>query len=188
MKNIRHPVLTTVFFGFVCGLSLVPVNFVLSGMPLLFDAVRLTLWLSAAGFGILLCRWTGRKVTAIFFPILILGLAAFGVTSRTSFFLLVLATVGWIRGGICLPEPGGIKIWLELLLCLTGYGMVVIFSPTATLTWSMAVWLLFLLQAIYLVTMEDRLAEPQPKFKQAPDPFERSSRQAVEILTRSGIG
>jgi hypothetical protein len=187
MKNIRHPVLTTVFFGFVCGLSLVPVNFVLSGIPLLFDAVCLTLWLSAAGFGILLCRWSGRSVTAIFFPILILGLTAFWVPSRTSFFLLVLAIVGWIRSGICLPEPGGIKIWLESSLCLTGYGMVIIFSPTTTLTWSMAVWLLFLLQAIYLVIMEDRPAEPQQKFKQAPDPFERSSRQAVEILTRSGI-
>lgn len=188
MKNTRHPILTTVFFGFVCGLSLVPMNFVLSRMPLLFDAVCFTLWLSAAGFGILLCRWSGRGVSAIFFPILFLGLTAFGVPSRTFFFLLVLATVGWIRGGICLPEPGGIKIWLEVLLCLTGYGMVVIYSPTTTLTWSMAVWLLFLLQAIYLVTMEDRLAEPQQKFKQAPDPFERSSRQAAEILSRSGIG
>ncbi len=188
MKNIRHPVLTTVFFGFVCGLSLVPVNFVLSGMPLPFDAVYLTLWLSVAGFGILLCRWSGRRVTAIFFPTLILGLTAFGVPSRTFFFLLALATVGWIRGGICLPEPGGIKIWLESLLCLTGYGMVVIFPPTTTLTWSMAVWLLFLLQAIYFVTMEDRLAEPQQKLQPSPDPFEKSSRQAVEILNRSGIG
>lgn len=187
MKKLRSPVLTTVMYGLVCGLSLIPLNLALNGMLFGFGADCLTLWVSAAGYGILLCRWSGTGLISICFPLLFLGLTILGVQSRVAYFVLALAVVAWIRSGICFQEAGRIRIWIELLLCAAGGGMVALFSPATTIAWALGIWLFFLLQAIYLVLLNGRLTAPQPGFDRTLDPFERSSRQALDILTRCGI-
>ncbi len=187
MKNLRHPLLVTVLYGFGSGLSLICLSLVFGALPFRFDATCLMLWLSAAGYSVLLCRWSGHRLKSIFFPLLFLGLAIYLVPSRISNFLLALVGMSWVRSGICFPQIGGIKIGVELLLCLVGAGMVAMFSPATPLSWALAIWLLFLLQAAYFVMTNDSPAAPKGEFERPSDPFEQSSRQAMAILAQGGI-
>ena len=187
MKNLRHPLLATVLYGFGSGLALISLSLVFGALPFRFDAIRLMLWLSAAGYSVLLCRWSGNRLKSIIFPLLFLGLAIYLVPSRSSNFLLTLAGMSWIRSGICFAQIGGIKIGIELLLCLIGAGMVGMFSPATPLSWALAVWLLFLLQAAYVVMTNDSPAASKGEFERPSDPFEQSSRQAMAILAQGGI-
>ncbi len=187
MKNLRHPVLATVIYGLAAGLSLISLSTVFGVMPFRPDAMPLTLWLSAAGYGVLLCRWSGHKLKSVIFPLFFLGLTIYLVPSRSSVFLLALAGMSWIRSGICFRQTRAISIWIELLLCLVGAGMVGVFSPATPLSWALAIWLLFLLQAAYFALMDDSSAAPGDKFEQSTDPFERSSRRAMAILAQDGI-
>ncbi len=187
MKNLRHTLLATVLYGFGSGLSLIFLSLVFGALPLRFDATRLILWLSTAGYSVLLCRWSGHRLNSIFFPLLFLGLAIYLVPSGSSIYLLALAGLSWIRSGICFPQIGGIKIGIDLLLCLIGAGMVGLFSPATPLSWALAVWLLFLLQAAYFAMTNDGPAASKGEFEQPSDPFEQSSRRAMAIIVQGGI-
>ena len=187
MKNRHHPVLVTVIFGLLSGLALIASSLVLSGTPFGSEAARLVLWISAAGYGIWLSRWTGSSLFSVFFPLFFLGLTAFFVASTVAFYFLALACMSWVRSQICFSETGRFKIWVESLLCLAGSGMVALFSPATTLSWALAIWLFFLLQAVYVVILDHRAPVPRAKSERTPDSFFRSSRQAEEILSRGGI-
>jgi len=182
MKILQRPVTATIGFGLICGLSFVPVCLVLSTIVSWSNAIRLTIWLAAAGYALLLCAWSGQKFSAILFPISVLFLTIFLVNSIAAFFLLLPAVAGWIRSGICFPEKRGLKIAVELLLGALGSALTVLLVPGAASGWALGVWMFFLVQSLYFVVFEAGAAAAENKPKFTVDPFERASRQAEAIL------
>jgi len=99
---------------------------------------------------------------------------------KRSFFLLALIVISWVRSGICFQKPGAIQLTAELLLCILGGILVVVFTPGSLFAWALGVWMFFLVQALYFVFFEqtdNRREEPARM-----DAFEWASRQADRIL------
>lgn len=186
MKILQRPVAATIGFGLICSLSFIPTSLIMNTVISWPNAISLTIWLFAAGYALLLCGWSGQKGSTIVFPILVLLLTVFLVNSIAAFFLLLLAVNSWIRSGICFPEKRGIKLAVELLLCALGSALMALFTPSTAMGWALGVWMFFLLQSLYFVVFENRIAATENKHKFRMDPFERASRQAEAILENCG--
>ena len=183
MKISHRPVLTTVVFGLICGISFIPLNLVLNNMFFRPTAICLALWLFTAGYAALLCRWSKQKLISVSYPILFLFLTVFLIQSVSAFFLLALAVISWIRSGLCYQERPGIRLLVELLLCLAGSALVTVFTPGSISAWSISIWLFFLLQALYFAIFDSSIPTLDSQYEQEVDPFERASRQAENILS-----
>ena len=68
----QHPIRTTIFFGLICGLSFIPANLALSYLLHGASVINLTLWLYAAGYALLLSRWSKKPILSAGFPLLLL--------------------------------------------------------------------------------------------------------------------
>ncbi|UCD80715.1 MAG: hypothetical protein JSW26_04580, partial [Desulfobacterales bacterium] len=145
-------------------------------------AICLTLWLFAAGYALVLSRWSRQKFSTILFPILILLLAVFLTDSIAAFSLLVLIIISWIRSGICFQKQRGIRLAVEFLLCVFGVVLAALFTPGTAYGWALGVWMFFLLQSLYFVIFDNRTFEPENNHEFIIDPFEQSSRRAEAIL------
>ena len=183
MKISHRPVLTTVVFGLICGISFIPLNLVLNNMFFRPNSICLALWLFTAGYAALLCRWSKQKLISVSYPILFLFLTVFLIQSVSAFFLLALAVISWIRSGLCYQERPGIRLLVELLLCLAGSALVTVFTPGSISAWSISIWLFFLLQALYFAIFDSQAPTPQSKYELEIDPFERASQRAEDILS-----
>jgi hypothetical protein len=182
MKILQRPIPTTIIFGLICGLSFTPTNLALSASVSWPTALCLTLWLFAAGYGLLLSRWSSQKYSTIFFPLAVLLLAVFLADSIAAFLLLVLVVTSWIRSGICFQKQKGIRLAVEILLCVAGGVLVALFTPGAAYGWSLGVWMFFLLQSLYFVIFDNKAIEADNNHEFRIDPFEQSSRRAEAIL------
>ena len=183
MKNIQRPVLMTLLFGLVCGISYIPLNLALNMIFWWPMAIHLTLWLFSTGYGLLMGHWSKNKISPILFPLLILLLAAFLVESAAAFFLFALAIISWIRSGICFQVRAGINVVVEILLCATGGILVAAYTPGSPIAWVLGTWLFFLLQALYFVVYDPQAFLSEEKHDLEIDPFERASKRAEEILS-----
>ncbi len=183
MKILHRPVLTTVLFGLICGMSFIPLNLVLNNIGFRSNAICLALWLFIAGYAILLCRWSRQKLMPVSYPVLFLFLTVFLVQSIGAFFFLALAVISWIRSGLCYQERRGIRLVVELFLCLAGGALVAVFTPGSALAWALGIWFFFLLQALYFAIFDNNTATLDSQYEQVVDPFERASRQAEDILS-----
>ena len=182
MKISLHPIRTTLFFGLICGLSFVPANLVLNYLLPGTNAIYLTLWLYAVGYALLLSRWSKKPIRFSGFPLLLLFVISFLVDSLVAYYFLSLVVIGWIRSGICFPNPYGRKLIVELLLCVFGGIPVVVFTPASTVAWVPGIWMFFLIQALYFVIFEIKPVTPEDRYE--TDPFERASMQAEAILSK----
>jgi hypothetical protein len=185
MKILKRPILTTLLFGFVSGISFIPLNRVLNTMFLRPESICLTLWLLIGGYAILLCLWSQTRIRPILYPLLMLFMAAFVVPSVAVFFSLALAIVSWIRSGLCFQEPGVIKWGVEITLCSSGILLLAAFGPGPAGGWALSVWMFFLLQSIYALIFYP--AAISLKGQHEIDPFERASRRAKDILSTAGF-
>ncbi len=183
MKTLQRPVLMTMLFGLVCGLSFIPLQLILDFWIFRPLTVSLTLWLFAAGYTLLLCLWSRQNLLSVSFPILFLLLTVFLVQSIAAFFYLALACISWIRSGLCYQERRGIKLVIELILGLAGGILIAVFTPGSVFAWALGIWLFFLLQALYFAVFEFESPAIQRKFKQEIDPFERACQKAEDILS-----
>jgi len=183
MKNVPRPVLTTVLFGLICGISFIPLNLVLNNIFFGPNTICLTLWLFTAVYAILLCRWSKQKLMPVLYPVLFLFLTVFLVQSTGVFFFLALAVIGWIRSGICYQGHCKIRLMVELLLCVAGGALVAVFTPGSAMAWTLGIWLFFLLQSLYFALFDNNPATLDSQYEKEPDPFERASRQAEDILS-----
>lgn len=180
MKTISRPIRTTIILGLICGLSFMPLVVGLSHVIYWPKALNLTLWIYVAVYSILLTRWSSKNINQIIFPLLLILIALFWVDSISLFIMLVLGILSWIRSGICFPKSLGNKIVAEVLLGLGAGGIVISLTPASVLTWSLAIWMFFLVQALYFVIFETSFnAEDQIK----RDPFEKAREQAENILS-----
>ncbi len=186
MKILQHPIRVTILLGFICGLSFSPLYLALNTLVPGQNAVCLSIWLFAGSYALFLSRWSREKLSSLVFPMLLLILAVFLVKSMSAFFLLTLMIIGWIRSGICYQENKGARLAVEVLLCLFGGAMVVIFTPASVSAWALGIWMLFLLQALYFVIFGGESGIPAEKYAFEVDPFERACRKAEDILSAGG--
>jgi len=187
MKILQRPVLTTILFGLVCGLSFIPLNLLFTSMFFRPNAICLTLWLFTAGYALLLCRWSQRKLMSVSYPLLFLFFTVLLVQSPGVFFFQALLILSWIRSGICFQDHSGIKFGVEMLLCGGAGALMAALTPAAASAWALDTWMFFLLQALYFAIFDSKSPRPQNEDELKIDPFEQASRRAEDILSTDGI-
>jgi len=183
MKNIKHPIRNTIFYGLFCGLSFVPLSLSLNALISWSSAVGLTLWLFISGYAVLLNLWGNKIQISTVFPLLLLLPAIFLIDSMVLFFLQALIVISWIRSGICFQKPGAMRLAVEMLLSFVGGVLVVAFTPGSLFAWALCIWMFFLVQALYFVFIEyaGNIEEETAQM----DPFEQANRQAETILSKA---
>ncbi len=179
MKSTKRPLKATVFFGFICSLSFIPLNTGLSYIVPWPKIFSFTIWLYIAGYGFLLTRWRGKNLPSILFPLLLLFISVFAVHSNSAFLLLALGIFSWIRSGICFQKPLPRALGAELGLTLGGAALVAWFTPHSTLTWALGILMFFLVQSFYFVIFENK----RSKDKFVVEPFEEAMLAADKILS-----
>ena len=176
----RRPMIATILYGLVCGVTFIPVSIVLSYVIYWPEAFRFAVWSYVALYGLLLTRWGKGSSISIVFPLLTLFIFVFWGNSNSSFLLLALAILSWIRSGISFRRPLVHMLGVELLICIGGGALVAYFAPHSTLTWAMGIWLFFLVQSLYFVLVGDATGEEDAV---SMDPFEKARSQAERILS-----
>lgn len=179
MKITQRPIRTTVFYGLICGFAFIPLS---TGLCYIFPwspAFSIIVWLYLAVYGFLMTRWGSKSPLSILFPLLILLISVFVVSSTSAFLLLSLGIFSWIRSGICFQQPLPRVFGAELLLTLGGAGLVAWFTPYSTFTWALGIWMFFLVQSLYFLIFEDRSIEE----KVTVDPFEAALLQAEKVIS-----
>ena len=181
MKNIKHPIRNTIFYGLFCGLSFVPLSLTLNAFISWSSAICLTLLLFLSGYTILLNLWGNKFQISTVFPLLLLIPTIFLTDAITVFFILALMAISWIRSGICFQKPGVSGLAVELLLCFLGAVLMQVFTPGSVFAWALGVWMFFLVQALYFVFLGPTDDQQEESIK--IDAFEQASRQAETILS-----
>lgn len=179
MKSTKRPVRATVFFGLICSLSFIPLQVGLSYVFSWSKIFNLTIWMYLSGFGFLLTRWRGKNQPSIIFPLLLLFISVFMVSSNDAFLVLALGVFSWIRSGIYFPKPLHRALVAELGLTIGGAALVAWFTPHSNLTWALGILMFFLVQSLYFVIFENKGI----KDKFAVDPFEEARSAAEKILS-----
>jgi len=180
MKIWQRPVPTTLFLGLICGVSTIPLVLIFNLLTGDRPAFYLTLWLQVTIYGILLMRWYHKSVLLTAFPLMILFWAAFWIDATISYFLLASAILGWIRSGICFAEYPVGRFGVEAAISLGTCISVVWFPPSSALSWAMAIWMFFLIQALFFVFFGTVERNSQEKIE--IDPFEQARIKAEEII------
>lgn len=178
---MNKPVRTTIVFGLASGVLLLPLaGFMTSrlGWPLAF---KLSLWLDAALYALLLTRWSSTRVVSILFPLLLLLGAVLWPYAYSGFFLLGLGIFSWIRSGICFKAPPLRRLTAEVITVAGGAGLVAICGPASPFGWALAVWLFFLVQALYFFLVP-AAARKGGVDQQSRDPFPAALQEAENVL------
>lgn len=177
---MSKPVRTTIVFGLVSALLILPVVELLTyrwGWPAAF---KLTLWADLALYTLLMVRWSKTRLLPALFPLAILLGAALWPWSYTGFFLLGLGVFSWIRSGICFNAPSLRLIAAETVTMVGGAALVAFWGPASSLPWALALWLFFLVQALYFFFIpgfaEKAVGSPDR------DPFDLALQEAEKIL------
>ena len=185
MTKIHRPIRTSLLWGLLCGLLFFPLNFVLSSLISWSSAICLTFWLFLAGYAFVLSKWSKRKFLSSAFPLMFLCLSIFLVKSITAFFLLSLIVTSWIRSGIYFQGSVGIKLSMEILLCAIGGILITIYTPSATFSGGLVIWMFFLVQTLYFIIFDTSVTIPKETFTK--DPFEHASKCAEDILSNFAL-
>lgn len=146
---------TTLIFGFIsAACSLIFISIPVSSLDWSI-ALKLYAWGNLVLYSILLCRWSEKTLIKVFFPIiLLLGIAVFPLNCG-SYFIITSTVLSWIRSGICFIERPARSILVEITLCV---GFVVVLTAIisdATYGLPIAIWLFYLLQALYFYLVHD---------------------------------
>ena len=180
MKDVRHQISKTIFYGIVSGVSVVPISVMLNAFIPWSRAVCLTLLLFIAGYAFLLSHWGNQGFRSTVLPLLVLVPTFYFSDSMALLFFQALIVISWIRSGICYQNTGARGLAVEFLLCFFGAVLVHVFSPGSVSAWALGVWMFFLVQALYFVFFEHTGRRPEEPARM--DAFEWASRQADRIL------
>ncbi len=137
-------------------------------------------WLLTAGYALLLVRWGRRRLSAVCFPLIVLGVGGWYLSSGRGFIVMALATLSWIRSGVCFPAPPGRGVWREVILCGGGAWLAAAQASGSALSWGLGIWLFFLVQTLFFVVGKPEGARMAADDRE--DPFERARRRAERIL------
>jgi hypothetical protein len=180
MKTTAKPIQNTIIWGGICGISFIPLCWGLSHFILWPKAVNLSLGAFLTVYGFLLTRWSNKAPVSIFFPLVLLLLAAFLINSTLAFLLMALMILSWIRSGICFEESLVKIVGPEIALSFGGGVLLSSLVPTAAVTWSLGIWMFFLFQALYFVVFE-RCESARDSIE--VDLFEKAKMGAEKILS-----
>ena len=180
MNTAAHPIRTTIGFGLICGLAFIPLvigfGYVIAGKA----AFCLTLWVYLAAYGLLMVHWGKKSITSVIFPLLLALMTIFGEVSVSAFLFIAMGIFSWIRSGICFPTPFKRRLVSEAILGIGAGVLIGSFSPISLINWAMAIWMFFLIQALYFVIFEDHHVKGQELQR---DAFEQAREQAEKILS-----
>ncbi len=183
MKTTARPIRTPMVFGLICGLLLSPLTVGLSYVMSWSGALCIIFWGYLAAYSYMLTSWSKKSFISNVFPLLLALASIFWVNSISAFLLIAIGVFSWIRSGICYPRHFTKRFLAEIALCLGGGALVAILTPLSVLSWALAVWLFFLVQALYFVLFEiDHIAQEDIE----RDPFDQAREQADKILS-SGL-
>jgi hypothetical protein len=180
---MNTPVRTTIAFGLVSALLVLPLGWLLQGRLGWLPAFKITLWADMTVYALLLVRWSQARSVEIIFPIMLVLGAALWPRSFGAFFFLALGVFSWIRSGICFKKAPLRALSAELLTCLGGAGLVRFWEPHSAIGWSLGLWLFFLVQTLYFFLIPasvKRAAENSP-----PDLFEQVRRDLEKVLNQA---
>jgi hypothetical protein len=173
------PVRTTIVFGLASGLFLLPVAWLTAswGWPMGF---QLTLWILVTIYALLLARWSRTGLLSLVFPLGILLGAALWPQVSAAFFLLGLGIFSWIRSGICFNRHALRGLMAEVVTVGGAAALVAMCRPTTPLTWAVAIWLFFLVQALYFLMVPGMSLSDGTK--RVEDPFQTALREAERAI------
>ena len=175
-----RPIRTTLLVGGLGALGWIMGDRVLGWYWAAHPLVRFSLiWLLTAGYALLLVRWCRRPLTAVIFPLTVLGLWAWQGPTTGSALVMALATLSWVRSGICLPVRAHHALMREALFCGGGGVLVATLVSDRALSWALGIWLFFLAPAMFLVVFDTGMVPPA---ETQTDPFERARRRAEHLL------
>lgn len=176
---MKKPVRTTVFFGLLSALMVLPLSRLLTGSLGGIVAIKLVLWADLALYALLLCRWGKRPALSALFPLVLLLGAVLWPGPYAGFFLVVLAVISWIRSGICFTSTPLRSLFAEIATALGCGILIALWWPGSALAWASALWLFFLFQSLYFffVPLDEERRPPALPV----DSFE-SARQKLESL------
>lgn len=181
---MKRPVRTTLVYGLVSALAVMPAAWSFTGIIGWPMAFKLSLWADLFFYAVLLARWSGNGFCAVGFPMaLLLGTALWpGVYS--GFFLLGLGVFSWIRSGICFSGTPVRAVAAEIITVAGGAGLVALLAPASSITWAIGIWLFFLVQALYFFIVPATGTSNSALFVE--DPFEQAHREAQRVLDQFG--
>ncbi|MBC2709661.1 MAG: hypothetical protein HGJ94_01190 [Desulfosarcina sp.] len=183
---MKRPVRTTLVYGLISALAVMPAAWLFAGPIGWPMAFKLALWMDLFFYTVLLARWGGKSLIAIVFPMaLLLGTALWpGVYS--GFFFLGLGVFSWIRSGICFSGTPVRAVAAEIITVAGGAGLVALLGPGSTVTWSIGIWLFFLVQALYFFIVP--ATDPSDTVRTVEDSFELAHREAQRVLDEGMAG
>lgn len=180
---MNPPVRTTLVFGLLSGLAMVPVLWYQRTYGAWPMALELVIWLNLAIYSVLLCRWSRTRISAMLFPLALLLGVAFWPNTQAGFLLIALGILSWIRSGICFKNTPLGALTAELITILGGSGLVAFWWPQSIQSWALAVWLFFLVQSVYFFIIPSN--EHHREMLEKTDPFEEARREAEHVLEGS---
>jgi hypothetical protein len=180
---MNKPVRTTLIFGLVSALAMVPVLWYQRSFGAWPMALKLAIWLNLAVYALLLCRWSRTRYLSILFPLALLLGAALWPHTHAGFLLLALGIFSWIRSGICFRNAPLRALAAELVTVLGGSMLVLIWWPRSAFSWALAVWLFYLVQTVYFFILP--ACANTSRSAEKTDVFEQARREAERVLESS---
>jgi hypothetical protein len=177
---MQRPVRTTLVYGLIGALAVMPAAGLFSGAIGWPMAFKLVLWVDLLIYAILLIRWSGKRLSAIVFPMLLLLGTALWSGVYSGFFFLGLGVISWIRSGICFCGTPLRAVAAEIITLGGGAGLAALLGPGSMITRAISIWLFFLVQALYFFIVP--ASDPSDAVRTVGDPFEKARRQAQRIL------
>ena len=176
---MKKPVRTTVVFGLISALLMVPVVWMLTDRLGWATGFKLALWTDLALYSVLLVRWSEARLLPVLFPLGILLGAAIWPWSYAGYFLLALGILSWVRSGICFKAPPLRLIFAETITMVGGAALVAVWNPTSAPAWALAFWLFILIQALYfyIIPGGDRRSIDDER-----DPFDLAMQEVEKML------
>ena len=179
----RH-VRTTLVYGLISALTVMPLAGLIAGPIGWPMAFKLVLWLDLFIYAVLLARWSAKGIGAIVFPMALLLGTALWPDVYTGFFFFGLGVFSWIRSGSCFCGTPIRAVAAEILTVGGGAGVVALLSPASTITWAIGIWLFFLVQALYFFIVPATGGATTVETSQ--DHFELACREAIRVLDEVG--
>ena len=181
---MNRPIRTTLVYGLICALAIVPAAGLLAAYTGWSLAFKLMLWSALCGYAVLLTRWGRKGLVGLILPLaLLLGIALWPGL-EAAFFLLALGVLCWLRSGVCFSRFPIRAVAAETITAAGGAGLIVLLNPASAVAWSVSIWLFFLMQALYFFIVP--VAGETPAASHSEDPFEQASRAVRRILEEAG--
>jgi hypothetical protein len=174
------PIIATVIFAAAAALLVAGALSLPLGLLRRPATLNLALFLCLGAYAPLLARKSRTPIRALAGPLLLLA-AVLPVAASAGGFALPAATgLAWIRSAICFRGPLARRLVAETLTAAAGLAVCAGLRPPGVTGWVLAVWMFFLIQALYFVIVEaPPVARGEPP---ARHPRETLRRRAQALL------